>query len=193
LIDFEIGVAMRFIRPLALAVAATALAVFGGGLPAQADRYIPPPASGDVITLVPNSGWSGQVQECVSVSGNRTDNFAPVVQANCNRTSNQQWRIGYATTANDTYWLQNVHSGKCLEDTNYSLANGAPTGQYDCYIGDNQRWRLIWDDQNGYALFQNVYSGLCLSVNGWTATSGVAIVQNRCYSTFANEQFVPLY
>ena len=101
-------------------------------------------------------------------------------------------KFGYAKTVGGAVYLQNMFSGKCLEVIDYSTNYGAPTGQYTCYEGTNQLWRMHWNYQDGYAQFENVNSGLCLSVDGLSTAAQTRIVQNPCYSWAANEQFAPV-
>jgi hypothetical protein len=173
------------LAPLVLALTLTGVA------PAFADNVIPPPVSGDVIFLQPNSGF-GVDTKCVQVDPGRSDEFAPVDQYSCKYVNNQAWRIGQVNGDPNVFWLQNVATGKCLDDLNYSTAQGNPIVQYSCHIGLNQQWRMTWSYNDGYAEFQNVNSGLCLSVDGINSSNYRRIVQNPCYG-FANERFDPIY
>jgi hypothetical protein len=119
--------------------------------------------------------------------------FALVIQNNCRRYGDDQlWRLGSSQTVNGAVYLQNKFSGKCLEVINYGVNYGDPVGQYTCYEGTNQLWRMRWNYQYGYAQFENVNSGLCLSVAGLSTTAFTAIVQNHCYTWATNEQFAPI-
>ncbi|MFJ4678446.1 RICIN domain-containing protein [Kitasatospora sp. NPDC088783] len=66
--------------------------------------------------------------------------------------------------------LINVNSGKCLEVTDWSTANGAGIRQWDCTGGANQNW--TWDGQGRWV---NQYSGKCMEIKDWsTGPGGVA-------------------
>ena len=45
-------------------------------------------------------------------------------------------------TADGYYTINPVHSGKCLDVTGISQADGAPIQQWSCLNGDNQKWTL---------------------------------------------------
>jgi hypothetical protein len=175
------------------AAVATALVVLGGGGPARADTSIPPPIAGQVFAYAPNSGWTPTTKMCMQVGTRPAENFALVIQNNCHRYGDDQlWRLGSSQTVNGAVYLQNKFSGKCLEVINYGVNYGDPVGQYTCYEGTNQLWRMRWNYQYGYAQFENVNSGLCLSVAGLSTTAFTAIVQNHCYTWATNEQFAPI-
>jgi hypothetical protein len=178
-------------RLLLVPLVAAALALTGV-TPAFADNVIPPPVSGDVVTLWTNSGTTGLDIKCMQVDPGRLDDFAPVDQYTCSYHTNQRWRLGQVNGDPTVFWLQNVASGKCLDDLNYSLVQGNPIVQYSCHLGVNQQWRLNWDYNGGKAEFQNVNSGMCLSVDGLNSSNYRRLVQNPCYG-FANERFDPVY
>ena len=181
----------RMVRTAVLATIAIAAVALAGAAPAYADRSIPPPASGDVLAWQTNSGAPVKDTKCMQVDKGRLDDFAPVDQLTCEYGNNQRWRLGQATDDPNVFWLQNVRSGKCLDDYAYGLNQGNPIIQYNCLIGTNQQWRLIWDDYDGNAQFQNVNSGLCLSVDGLNTSNYRRFVQNPCYG-FSNERFEPV-
>ena len=179
----------RLIRTAVLVPIAIAAVALTGVVPASADRYIPPPVSGDVLFWWTNTGNG---IHCMQVDKGRSDDFAPVDQFGCQYGNNQAWRLGQATGDPNVFWLQNVATGKCLDDYAYGTAQGNPIIQYNCLIGTNQQWRMIWDDYNGNAQFQNVNSGLCLSVDGINPSDYRRFVQNPCYG-FVNERFDPVW
>lgn len=174
------------LAPLVIALALTGVA------PAFADNVIPPPASGDVVFLWTNNGTTGSDTKCMQVDPGRYDDFAPVDQFNCTYRNNQGWRLGQVNGDPNVFWLQNVSSGKCLDDYAYGLNQGNPIIQYTCLIGANQQWRMDWDYNGGKAEFQNVNSGMCLSVDGLNSSNYRRFVQNPCYG-FSNERFDPIY
>ena len=179
----------RVIRAIVLVPVVVAAAVLTGSAPASADHSIPPPVSGDVSAWWTNNGSFIGGPKCMQVDKGRLDDAAPVNQNACDYGKNQRWRIGQATDDPWVFWVQNVRTGKCLDDQGYGTNQGNPIIQYYCLVGTNQQWRMIWADQEGNAQFQNVYSGLCLSVDGINTNSGTRLVQNPCYG-FINERFV---
>ncbi|MCU1294220.1 MAG: Beta-agarase AgaB34, partial [Bryobacterales bacterium] len=45
-------------------------------------------------------------------------------------------------TADGYFTLIAVNSGKCLDDSGMSLAEGAAVIQWACWGGDNQKWSI---------------------------------------------------
>ncbi|WP_245589450.1 RICIN domain-containing protein [Amycolatopsis balhimycina] len=181
----------RVIRTAVLVPLATAALVLTGAVPAHADQTIYPPVSGDVVAWQTNEGsWIGG-PKCLQVDKGRLDDFAPVDQLSCAYGNNQRWRMGQATDDPAVFWLQNVRTGKCLDDYAYGTNQGNPIIQYTCLVGTNQQWRMLWDYYYGVAEFQNVNSGLCLSVDGINTDNYRRLVQNPCYG-FINERFRPV-
>ncbi|EWM19573.1 RICIN domain-containing protein [Kutzneria sp. 744] len=168
-----------------LAIAAVALT---GVTPASADNTVPPPVSGDVLYWWTNTGNDGTGVKCMQIDPGRDDDFAPVDQYHCQYRNNQGWRMGSVNGDPTVFWLQNVASGKCLDDYAYGTNQGNPIIQYTCLIGTNQQWRMIWNYNDGSAQFQNVNSGLCLSVDAINSSNYRRFVQNPCYG-FINERF----
>ncbi|MEU4252847.1 RICIN domain-containing protein [Amycolatopsis sp. NPDC026612] len=172
--------------PLVIAVVALT-----GAAPAYADRTVMPPVSGEVLAWQPLSSSPPTGLKCMQVDKERYDDAAPVDQFTCEYKNNQRWRMGQATDDPNVFWLQNVATAKCLDDSGYGMNQGNPIIQYNCLVGTNQQWRMIWDYYYGDAQFQNVNSGLCLSVDGITTTNYRRLVQNPCYG-FVNERFQPI-
>jgi hypothetical protein len=172
--------------PLVIAVVALT-----GAAPAYADRTIMPPVSGDVLAWQVVSSSAPIGLRCMQVDRGHFDDFALVDQFTCEYRNNQRWRMGQATDDPSVFWLQNVATGRCVDDYAYGMDQGNPIIQYSCLVGTNQQWRMIWDYYNGNAQFQNVNSGLCLSVDGITNSNYRRFVQNPCYG-FVNERFEPI-
>lgn len=79
------------------------------------------------------------------------------------------------------YQLIAKHSGKCLDVSGVSTANGANIIQYDCHGGPNQQWTLT-DKGGGYYLAVAKHSGKCLDVAGVGTGNGTNIIQYDCHS-----------
>ena len=181
----------RVIRTAVLVPLAIAALVLTGAAPASADRTVYPPVSGDVLAWQTNEGRLSYGFKCVQVDKGRLEDAAPVDQFTCEYGNNQRWRMGQATDDPAVFWLQNVRTGKCLDDSGYGMNQGNPIIQYNCLVGTNQQWRMLWDYYYGVAEFQNVNSGLCLSVDGVNSDNNRRLVQNPCYG-FINERFQPV-
>lgn len=86
-----------------------------------------------------------------------------------------------------TYQILAKHSGKGLDVTNVSTANGAAIQQWNYSGGANQKF-IINDVGSGYYNIVNVNSGRCLDVTGGSTSNG-AIIQQWGYSGGANQQW----
>ena len=76
-----------------------------------------------------------------------------------------------------------AHSGKCLDVTGASTADGAAVIQWTCGSGTNQQWTLA---SNGSIVSRS--SGKCLDVPGFSTTDGTALDQWACNGG-ANQSF----
>ncbi|MFC3890627.1 RICIN domain-containing protein [Lentzea rhizosphaerae] len=79
------------------------------------------------------------------------------------------------------YNLVARHSGKCVDVTSNSAADGATVLQYTCGAGLNQQWRLT-DAGGGYFQVIAQHSGKCLDVSDASTTNGAGVLQYRCGS-----------
>ena len=75
-----------------------------------------------------------------------------------------------------SYELVSRNSGKCLDVTDWSTANGAPMQQWTCHGGANQQWMLRTADA-GVSVIVSVYSGKALDVTDWSPADGAPIQQ----------------
>jgi hypothetical protein len=67
---------------------------------------------------------------------------------------------------------------KCVENLSFSLSNGGPIGQWDCWGGPNQAWILApAAGAPGYYDIINRYSGKSFDVAGWGTANGTPIQQ----------------
>ena len=74
------------------------------------------------------------------------------------------------------YELQNLYSGKALDDAGWSIDNGSQVDQWDFANGGNQQWRLIPLPNGAYEI-QNEYSGKALEDTGWSTSNGTPVGQ----------------
>ncbi|GAB2842246.1 hypothetical protein GCM10027074_05890 [Streptomyces deserti] len=83
---------------------------------------------------------------------------------------------GEPAATSTTYTLTNRNSGKCLEVTGGSAADGANVAQYGCNGGANQRWRLedLGDDTHRLV---NVATGKVLDTAECSSADGADLRQ----------------
>jgi hypothetical protein len=91
------------------------------------------------------------------------------------------------------YELVNQTSTKCLDDTEWSTADGTPVQQYGCGSNqDNQQWQFVPTD-SGYYRVLNRHTGQALDVTGGPgATARGVRVQLWGYGGGANQQWKPV-
>lgn len=101
----------------------------------------------------------------------------PVVQGACDSGLNSQWR--FTDNSNGYVRVLAQHSGKCLDVSDNSTANGAEVKQYDCGSGDNQRWRFE-SLGDGYVRIVAKHSNKCLDTQDGSPQAGAHLVQTDC-------------
>lgn len=84
-----------------------------------------------------------------------------------------------ADTLSGTVTIAAVHSGKCLDVTGNSVANGAKIQQWTCSNSDNKRFTLR-DVGSGQYQLVAVSSGKCLDVSGVSTSNGAVVHQWTC-------------
>lgn len=77
------------------------------------------------------------------------------------------------------YNLVARHSGRCVDVSDNSAADGAVVLQWDCGTGLNQQWRLS-DAGGGYVQVIAEHSGKCMDVSGASTADGADVNQYRC-------------
>ncbi|MER5352734.1 RICIN domain-containing protein [Kitasatospora sp. NPDC002551] len=112
-------------------------------------------------------------QQCLDVTGRRTDDGAPVEQWPCNDGDNQKW---YWTDAHE---LVGVGSGKCLDIPFGSTEEGVQAIIWPCNGGTNQQWTSTLVHHAGIYILAGVNSGLLLDVRGADPTPGAPVIQWR--------------
>ncbi|MFF3335696.1 RICIN domain-containing protein [Streptomyces sp. NPDC002888] len=83
------------------------------------------------------------------------------------------------TAVGSNYELVNVNSGKCLQISGASTADGAVAVQSTCTGAAQQLWTKT-TVIGGYVTFTNVNSGKCLEVAGGSTANGAALDQSTC-------------
>ncbi|MFG2798345.1 RICIN domain-containing protein [Streptomyces pseudovenezuelae] len=84
--------------------------------------------------------------------------------------------------------LLNRNSGKCLQISGASTADGAVAVQSTCTGVSHQLWTRT-AVIGGYVTFTNVRSGKCLEVAGASTANGAALDQATC-TAVANQQWM---
>nr|WP_211234780.1 ricin-type beta-trefoil lectin domain protein [Glycomyces arizonensis] len=83
--------------------------------------------------------------------------------------------------------IVNRHSGKCMDVSGGSTADGAEIIQYDCHGGSNQRWRLE-SVGGGYYRVVSQASGKCLDIDRASTADGAKAILWPCNGG-ANQQW----
>lgn len=97
-------------------------------------EFLLTPVTGGYKITVRNSNWKLGVQGGVTMLANG----ARIVQGYFNGTADQIWVI---TRGSDGFYtLKPKNSGKCLDVSSASKADGAAVQQYSCWGGANQHW-----------------------------------------------------
>lgn len=86
-----------------------------------------------------------------------------------------------------TYTITAKHSGKVIDVSGVSTADGAAVHQWTYVGGNNQKW-IMNDLGNGHYSIKAVHSGKALDVRGSSTADG-AIVQQSTYNGGDNQQF----
>ncbi|HEX8149985.1 MAG TPA: RICIN domain-containing protein [Pyrinomonadaceae bacterium] len=93
-----------------------------------------------------------------------------------------------AAEAQVTYYeIVSRHTGKCLDVSGVSYANGAAVHQWDCVGGANQQWQLVSNGDGYYRIIAR-HSGKALDVAGGSLNDGAAVIQQD-YVGAASQQW----
>lgn len=116
----------------------------------------------------------------------------PVVDAIATQYNNSIFRLRAALNpvpvdTNAYYRLVAQHSGKCMDVSNASYANGAHIMQFGCHDGLNQKWRFEATG-DGYYKIVSAHSGKCMDVNQALTGDGAQYIQHDCHGG-TNQQF----
>ena len=125
--------------------------------------------------------------KCLDVQKSSLANGAPVQQWTCHGKDNQRWilkPLAHHSGGEPNYRLQALHSGKCLDVRQASLANGAPVQQWTCHSPEHQTWilepDLTLEDKPSYSL-RALHSGKCLDVRQASLANGAPVQQWTCH------------
>jgi hypothetical protein len=83
-----------------------------------------------------------------------------------------------AATVNTSAWyvLVNRNSGKTMDVSSFSTADGAPIHQWTRHNGANQQWQFV-DSGGGYYRLKSKHSGKVLDVDNWSTADGAKVQQ----------------
>ena len=84
------------------------------------------------------------------------------------------------------------NSGKCMDVTGISTANGALIQQWQCIGGANQQ-ATITRDANGWYEIRFRHSGKCLDVTAWSTADGTQLQQWDCHGGDNQRFSIPPY
>ncbi|MET8373089.1 ThuA domain-containing protein [Micromonospora profundi] len=87
--------------------------------------------------------------------------------------------------AGKTWTLTAQHSGKLMDVSGVSTADGAQITQWAATGGNNQKWQAV-DAGSGAVYLKAVHSGKCLDVVGGSTAQGAFLQQSTCNN--ANQQ-----
>lgn len=120
---------------------------------------------------------------CLDVASNSLNSGTAAVQQPCSDAPSQTWAA--VAIGNGYYHLVAQHSGKCLNISGGSTADGAQLIQWDCQAAGatNDQWSLTAVGDR-YRITSRS-SGRCVSASG---PAGSTIVQRSCGAT-PNDQF----
>jgi len=149
---------------------------FGSPVAAGTAVAVPSGETGP-ITAVPQGANFQLVNRnaglCLGVSGNNTSNSVASVLRACTASS-ANWIV--ESTANGYYRLMNVNSGKALDMTNCSGADGGVADQYAWLANSCQEWQLT-TTTDGWIKLTNHNSGKVLDVANCGTSENTAIDQ----------------
>ncbi|GLW09451.1 hypothetical protein Misp01_45800 [Microtetraspora sp. NBRC 13810] len=100
-------------------------------------------------------------------------------------TADAPERLGARFTAT----LVARHSGRCLDVSGVSTADGAILHQWSCINGQpNQEWTFV-ATSNGYYTLRASHSGKCLDVSGVSTADGAPVHQWTCLNNQRNQEW----
>ncbi|MBI1891979.1 MAG: RICIN domain-containing protein, partial [Burkholderiales bacterium] len=129
-----------------------------------------PSPGGTITTIVPSH--SGK---CLMISGGSNAVGAQAVQAACNGSAAQKWKV---TASGTNYTIVSTTSGLCLGIVNASTALEAQAVQLTCNGATNMLWTLR--AAGNYFNLIPKHSGLCLDIYGSSWEDGANAIQWTC-------------
>ncbi|RZU51295.1 ricin-type beta-trefoil lectin protein [Krasilnikovia cinnamomea] len=131
----------------------------------------------------------------LEVGGDGVSNSSPVLvqpyrQGSGATVARQRWTLvrqpAAAGVPKFTYQIRHPASGKCLNSSGSTPANGAPIILYTCQGASNEKWWM--NEQPGqYGIqFRNLRDGRCIDIPGGSTANGVAVKSWNCASSEAS-------
>ena len=152
------------------------------------------PNQGFVLRQAPDGGYDvvgAGSGKCLDLAGASPDDGAFIQQWSCDEAPNQRWTIesvappapapaGDPTMGGVDVEIASAVSGKVLDVSGASSADGATIQQWGAWGGANQHWRI---QAAGAALYTitGAESGKCLDVAGASPDDGARIQQWGCW------------
>ena len=114
----------------------------------------------------------------------RNDNGVKIGQYGWNGKPWQRWR--FVDAGGGYFQIESLNSGKCLDVSGVSTADGASIIRYPCRSGTNQRF--AWVATDGHYQLRARHSGKCVNVVG-ASTADLALLEQRTCGTATGFQW----
>lgn len=137
--------------------------------------------SGGGLTAGGTYAFSNQgVGKCLDNEGSTSDSSGIWIWDCGSSNQNQAWTLN--SVGNGYYQLVNKTSGKCLDNTGGSSADGNHLQEYSCIANNvNQAWSFS-SLGNGYYTIINQGTGKCVDNSGGGSSNGNPTIQWQCIS-----------
>ncbi|RJG03980.1 hypothetical protein D3878_22295 [Noviherbaspirillum sedimenti] len=132
--------------------------------------------------------------KCLNVRGYSSRDGAIIEQNACTNSDSQQWSLPVSAPQPSTPQLSGAqaitakHSGKCVDLSAWSNANGVQMQQWSCNGGTNQQW-LFKDVGNARYQIVSKTSGKCLDVKDGNTADGAIVQQMDCQAGATKQQW----
>jgi hypothetical protein len=173
---------------LSLFLSAVFLGCCFGLCPAEVFGDIPEPDTTYLIV-------SKFQDQALQVEDAARENLANIEVGPVHGGANQGWRFvpeRIQGQPHPVFAIFSLKSGKVLDVSGYSKADGANVQQFKYFGSNNQRWKLI-PAEEGFFRIVSAHSGKCLEVMEPPQQYGVNVHQNECRDTDYQRWRVQLY
>ena len=123
--------------------------------------------------------------QALQVEDAARENLANIEVGPVHGGANQGWRFvpdGIHGQPHPGFAIFSLKSGKVLDVTGYSKADGANVQQFKYFGSNNQRWKLV-PGENGFSRIISLHSEKCLEIMEPPPKYGVNVRQNECRDT----------
>ncbi|GAB1693451.1 RICIN domain-containing protein [Krasilnikovia sp. M28-CT-15] len=126
--------------------------------------------------------------KCIEMPGWSKKNYTQADIWTCVNQNNVKWKVVFAGTYGglETYFIKNVHSGKCLNLAGDSPKDGAKIIQYKCNTGLNNMWRFL--PHQDYLEVKSMSTNGLLNISGGRAVNKAKIIQWNRFG-YKNQDF----